>query len=171
MDTNPLVHLLRSAAALSHLVLAGCHVTDELVTAVSLVSSLRRLNLNDCSTISSKGVSALQTLTKLEFLDISWCNAVDDAGLVPTLSKLIHLQELKLAQVYNITDATCKAISKLTNLQILDLEEDFRITKAGLQELLSLSSLRHLTLKGVSVDPSFLDTFKNRNPQCVVVSG
>eukprot|EP00026_Physarum_polycephalum_P010995 Phypoly_transcript_11185.p1 GENE.Phypoly_transcript_11185~~Phypoly_transcript_11185.p1 ORF type:complete len:339 (-),score=23.87 Phypoly_transcript_11185:185-1201(-) len=166
--SNPFITFLKGCTSLTHLNLSGSHLVDDFLHTVGQISTLQKLNLNDCSTITNKGMTSLQTLSLLQNLDISWCNQVQDAGLLPTLSNLNNLQELKLAQVYHITDETCKAISKLTNLQILDLEEDFHITKKGLESVFSLSSLRHLNLRGVSIDQALVESFKISNPLCFI---
>lgn len=45
-------------------------------------------------------MSSLQALTSLEYLDISWCGLMRDSGVVPAISNLLKLRELKIAQMY-----------------------------------------------------------------------
>jgi len=167
-NPNPFLTFLETCTSLTNLDVSGTRIPDAHLEKISSMPALTKLDLKDCSVITSAGVRHLAKLTNLTILDLSWCTGVGDDGVVPIVTKCLNLQSLKLAQLYHITDAICKPMPNLTKLQLLDLEEDFRLSKSGLQNVFQSSSLRFLNLHGVPVDKEILANFTSRNLSCKV---
>lgn len=107
---------------------------------LSRLTTLTRLDLtsafNDILCINQRPLppSALEPLTNLRSLDLSYNTTIDDDAL----SRLTYLTELDLSSNFLITD---NALSLLTNLTELALRENGQITDQSISVLTKLKTL------------------------------
>ena len=94
----------------------NCRLNNECLSAISLVSSLNRLNISGNDAVNSAGLSYLAHLKNLTQLDISWCKLDDDAMLA--VSKI---RSLKKVQMHYNFELTSSAMHHLTNIKDLEV--------------------------------------------------
>jgi len=124
---------------------SASRVTDvELETLMHFNNKLERINLNGCSSQTSKGFSAIGLCTNLQILDLSF-TAIDDSSLVTIASGAKMLRHLSLVWCTNISNL--KTLSNFRALEYLDVTHCNFVTDEGLGFLAtSCSKLSHLTL-------------------------
>jgi len=167
-NTNPFLKTLEDCrSTLTELDVSSTHILDIFLQTVGTVTSLRKLTLQDCPLITSPGLTFLTKLTNLTSLNLSWNTNMHDYGIIAVASACSNLKELKMAQLYSITDRICPHIQKLTNLQFLDLEEDFRVTKSGLGHIFPMPSLKTLNLRGLGLNEAAAGPF-SVSPACTI---
>lgn len=133
---------------LRHLDLSGCGLTDEGLLAVQEpLSSLRLLELTDCSGLTDTGLtSLLRTHHSLRVLHLHGCTRITGTGL----ASLPALADLDLSECTGLTDQGLGGLGKLRGLRRLKLgsrTEQARFTVDGLRALWGgLSCLEELHL-------------------------
>lgn len=95
----------------------GLHVTDEDIWGLSSLSELEELNLHGCNHITG---CWLNTVSALTHLDLTFCTAVDNTGLM-SISKLSQLQHLKLSGCKGFDEVGLRRIASLPKLSSLSL--------------------------------------------------
>ena len=118
-------------------------VTDAGLAHLKSLTSLHRLELGGCKLVTAPGLAHLTGLTSLQELALNW-TAVMDAGLVH-LKGLTSLRRLLLEGCERVTDAGLAHLKGLTSLQGLSLGGT-EVTDAGLAHLTGLTSLHRLEL-------------------------
>jgi hypothetical protein len=106
---------------------------------------LQYLSLSDCNRITDAGLQHIAKLLELQHLDLSNCSRITDAGLVH-VSQLHRLHHLDLGWNQKIHDHGLSYLSKLTKLQGLELHCCDELTNACISYISTLTSLRRLTL-------------------------
>jgi serine/threonine protein kinase/Leucine-rich repeat (LRR) protein len=140
-------------------------ITDEVLTYISQIPKLRKLNLNSCA-ITDDGLETLSNLDGLRELSLRHCRLTD--------SGIEHLSDLNLQTLHlqgnTITDASAQVISEIKTLESLTL----RGTEAGdkmFRQLCSLPRLQLLDMEGTNVTDAGLDEVsKLRRLQTLVLS-
>jgi hypothetical protein len=121
-----------------------CAITDVSVFALSIIKTLRSVNLAGCDTVTDIGVTWLARMKCLERLNLGGCHGLTERALTE-LSKLTSLTSLSLERC-EVTDYYVQALSSLTNLQGLHLGSSTRLTSKGLSSLSTLTKLKALFL-------------------------
>jgi len=148
--TNACLQYLKPLSVLQQLLLDGTQITDEGLSTLGEMVSLRDMHLWDCPVTFDavqKNFSKLK-LTTLVINRISFLDFQDKK--IPGLGLMSSLTRLYLAHA-NLTNAglnmlTCLPL-KLPNLQNLNLANNRSITNECLQGLTVLSQLRFLDLQ------------------------
>ena len=154
---NALAHA-RCAVRLEELILyagGGQYGQPALCAAlVSTAGSLRRLDLCGCECVGDEAMASLSGAAaglSLEVLNLTWCQGVSDAGLVPLLRRAPKLSWLSVhgnlsvtGEVLQALEASCKgALAALDVRGCTGIPGDQRTPKA-LRE--RLPALRHFAL-------------------------
>ena len=106
--------------------------------------NLRVLGLRD-GTVTSTGCSFLSKLSKLETLDISWCDQVTDISFAAVCS-LSRLKKLNIRRCSTITDHGLCSIQNLVHLESLDMANCNKITDVGFTAVGKLPLLKKLNI-------------------------
>jgi Leucine Rich repeat len=122
---------------------------ENLFSEVSAVYFIRE-------SVSDRGLTNLEALTRLQILSLYGCNFTDD-GLAH-IKGLTQLKHLSLAET-NVTDAGLEHIERLTQLRKL-LLADSNISDAGVEHLKGLAQLQELDLTGTDVTDAGLENLK-----------
>jgi hypothetical protein len=121
-------------------------ITDVGVFALSVIKTLRSVNLTGCGKVTDIGVTWLARMKGLERLNLGGCYGLTERAVVE-VSKLTSLTSLSLESCGVITDSCVQALSVLTNLQGLHLGSSGRLTSEGLSSLSTLTKLKALYLE------------------------
>jgi len=131
--------------AISHLPLQElfCNCDDECLKNIGDVTSLRQLSIQESSTfVTNQGLSYLASLTKLRYLNISYCRMIKEQGL----DTIIHLPIENLVFQHSSANDDClAAISKMSSLKRIDVSGN-DITDRGLMHLEALPKLQYVRL-------------------------
>lgn len=132
-------------------------ISDNGLSHLASLQSLRGLDLSDMTRITDSGLSCLESLTQLEVLVLCDSNIGDGA--------LDHLQSLKRLKLLDlrgtaVTDLGMRRIETHQELETLYLS-GCRITSAGLLYLRDLPHLRGLDLSGTRVCDAGLETLSH----------
>lgn len=112
---------------------------------LAALPNLRNLTIHP---FDDEGLSSLQHLPGLKFLNLYGATATDDG--LRQLGTLVGLESLDLMRT-PITDAGLPHLASLRNLRTLSLDNNPAITNAALPSIARLKSLRSLSLIGTSV--------------------
>lgn len=129
---------------LQTLKLCDCYecCVDNTLKVISGISSLRKIDLTNCSHLSDAGISFLSTLP-LETLNLCCC-ATSIEGFAK-ISSILTLTELDISFWPNVKDHWLKKLTKLTALSFLNLSKCSGVTDKGVGFLKSLGhSLKHI---------------------------
>ncbi|MCH7958813.1 MAG: tetratricopeptide repeat protein [Candidatus Hydrogenedentes bacterium] len=172
---------LADAKGLEKLLLSGTGVTDQALTYLWGLDSLRELNLSNTrisdnglapiislpaletlsladTPIEGAGLSYLRNLDSLRRLDLSRTQ-VTDSGLanLPTLSAM----ETLLLQGTRVTDSSLDLVGRNKSLKDLELSECPAIGDAGLDKLLGLPSLTRLSVYATNISELSLENLES----------
>jgi Leucine-rich repeat (LRR) protein len=115
---------------------------------------LKRLDLSDCDTLTSEGISNLKPLTLRE-LDLSDCNRISGAGLGSLNSDELESLNLNSCQ---IDDDGLGELSGFKNLKSLDLQYNDQISGAGLMVISNFNRLEFAAFSGLPLTNECLTT-------------
>ncbi|MFO1040822.1 MAG: hypothetical protein U0941_03500 [Planctomycetaceae bacterium] len=115
---------------------------DEVIIAAS-IPSMQRLSLAG-SSVTARGIQALQSLPKLSSLDLSETDLADDA--ISELCALSSVRELELNRCRWLKDADLSRLSQMKSLEFLSLNET-SISAVGLAQLGQFSALKLVRLE------------------------
>ncbi|HEV2969537.1 MAG TPA: hypothetical protein VGY55_06060 [Pirellulales bacterium] len=138
-------------------------VSDRGLTNLEALTRLQNLSLYGCN-FTDDGLAHIKGLTQLKHLSLAETN-VTDAGL-EHLERLAELQKLLLADS-NISDAGIEHLKGLTQLQELDLTGT-DVTDAGLENLKRLTNLQSLGLDGANVTDAGIAGLQKALPNCQI---
>lgn len=150
-----------------------CDVTELLLQRATLsdadlvrLASLDRLEILDLlgAKFEGTGVRHLQSLTRLQRLDLSY-TTVTDKDLV-NVAPLTELKRLSLRDT-RITGAGLEPLSKLANLEHLDLGET-NVDDAAVPHLVKLSKLTRLHLEATQVSEAGAHRIERELPRCLL---
>lgn len=161
--SQDLAHL-QALKSLRRLVLEE-RMNDEELAWLQSLNKLEFLRL-DKPELSGSGLSHLESMTKLETLEIWGGYRVKDQQLVP-LEGLAGLRRLCVANT-PIGDAALRHVRGPRRLESLDLRST-GITDAGLEHLKALSSLRILELSHTKVTEAGVADLQEALPECKIV--
>lgn len=108
---------------------------------ISKLTNLKKLNLMRCDCITNTGIEYLTNLTKLEFLDCSYCCRISEITVLEPMTSLRHIN-FKRCEL--ITEKSVQSLSKLTNLQSLLLSYCELITDEAIEWIQTSTSLTSL---------------------------
>ncbi|XP_070686646.1 F-box and leucine-rich repeat protein 13 [Pempheris klunzingeri] len=114
---------------------------------------LRRLHAAECPRMTDAGLKSVATLKNLQYLDISLCNRVSDAGIQCLTGgcSAAKLRELNVSHCSHITDRSVMRIAqRLCKLYHLSLSYCERLTDMSLGWL-SGSSISSLDISGCNI--------------------
>ncbi|MDR2440306.1 MAG: hypothetical protein LBE12_13180 [Planctomycetaceae bacterium] len=120
---------------------------------------LNRLTLRGLPSINDTGMEVFRELTTLKRLYLNELTSISDAGIL----NLVYLKDLDTLDIWEIpiTDQALETISKLTNLKTLLLRST-QITDASVDLLLAMPKLENLTLKdNTNVTQTALNKLRN----------
>jgi len=129
-------------------------VTAQGLANLGKLTELRSLYLRGCD-IKSKDLSALVPLSKLEVLDLGYCDLRDGSGLkslngLPLRYLNLHSTKTNDAGLQNLTPLA-------GTLQTLILDRCTEITNDGLQNLSSFAALSHLSFQYCNIGNAGLE--------------
>lgn len=165
---DSLYSMIKDLTNVKQLGLSGTYLTDDNLADVGAMKDLEVLNLSYNTSwfvspeseitlsLTDKGLSHLQGLTKLRDLDISFTE-ITDAGLVHL--KNSSLQRLNLS-LDAITDSGLVSLETLDDLISLDLSST-KVTNKGLRYLKNLPELRELDLSWLRIDDAGIAYLKD----------
>mmetsp|Transcript_6463 Transcript_6463/g.15554 ORF Transcript_6463/g.15554 Transcript_6463/m.15554 type:complete len:321 (-) Transcript_6463:88-1050(-) len=120
-----------------------------LLTALSSLKNLKKLNLDSCRQATDEGLAQIQELRELSALILSHCWWIKGPGL-RHLSALSKLQTLSLSGC----DISCEgldAVAALPSLTALDLSFCWHLGDRGVMTLQGAAGLRSLSVAGTSI--------------------
>ncbi|KAL4221974.1 F-box and leucine-rich repeat protein 4 [Mactra antiquata] len=119
---SEILGIIRSCPNLQHLNLGsvhGVHNMDEVMTALSEhTAHLKSLDLWRNHNVTSAGIHALANCTKLEELDIGWCNNVKSQSqcLIAIIKNCLNLKKLFLTANRTVTDTDLLTLAEYSSL-------------------------------------------------------
>jgi hypothetical protein len=122
----------------------GDSITDEILSKVAAISSLRRLQLTDCNRLTKEGIFQIGTMTGLEELEVGGCINRGDAVL-QALRNHPSLQSLKVKEC-GTTDDGVQSLRELPKLEHLEFRHERRLSDTALDVIPLLTELRSLSL-------------------------
>jgi len=157
---------------------------QEIHEAVSELTSLRKLCIQNAYYVRNEELQHLSKLTQLKYLSLS-CGyshlkldflesmthlekicisrtKVTDAG-IDTLCNLTSLQHIYLYRT-DITDEGLEKLSKLPNLNTLDIACNSHITDIGVGSLNKMTSLRHVDIGDTRISSGGMESLRTTNP-------
>uniref|UniRef100_A0A383W990 F-box domain-containing protein n=1 Tax=Tetradesmus obliquus TaxID=3088 RepID=A0A383W990_TETOB len=154
---SPCWHKLLLRGAVLQAIAASCSAltrldistaTDDLAQQLHPLQQLRALSLS--GRITDSGLAQLSSLSQLQQLSLSCCDAISDAGL-DVLTALPALRALSLQSCLQLGDAALALLGQMTQLTALSLSHSCEdASSAGLLSLSSLKQLRVLNLSAAS---------------------
>jgi ribosomal protein L15 len=129
---------------LHRLTLRGLPIDNEAMKVFSGLPTLKRLYLNELSSISDAGIRNLESLKDLELLEI-WESPITDESL-GTIAKLASLKTL-IIRVTDITDAGLEKLLAMPKLESVTLADNPRVTPGAIQKLRAAGKFKVLPEK------------------------
>lgn len=124
----------------------GIGVNDAAIESLAKLKGLRSLNLENCQSISDRGVTIIaQQFPNLHKLILNGCT-LSDKGIA-ALKPLKEIRELGLSNLYEIKGSHFDVLSELKALRSLDLEWSTKLESPALEVLKSCPKLRVLNLQ------------------------
>jgi F-box/leucine-rich repeat protein 14 len=120
---------------------------DDALTALSRLTALKRLRLNDAG-YTEEGVIALGKLAQLELLALGGSGVTDSA--LEHIAKCPRLRQLTISRS-PISSTALASLGALKSLEVLDLVGNQHLTVGGLAKLNSLTNLRFLYVRGAGI--------------------
>ncbi|KAJ7987126.1 hypothetical protein DPEC_G00335520 [Dallia pectoralis] len=147
--TPVIENILTRCRRLENISLEGLELSDDILRSLSQNTGLVRLNLCGCSGFSPDSLSELlQSCTRLEELNLSWCDFGADhvkAAVGTFSSSITQLNFSGYRQNLTMDDLT-HLVERCPNLVNLDLSDSVLITTSSFPVLQKLKSLKHLAL-------------------------
>uniref|UniRef100_A0A8C9SC44 S-phase kinase-associated protein 2 n=1 Tax=Scleropages formosus TaxID=113540 RepID=A0A8C9SC44_SCLFO len=149
VSTAVLEDLFSHCRWLQDLSLEGLELSDSIMQFLSQNEELARLNICGCSGLSPEAVGGmLQACTRLQELNVSWCNFNNDhikavVGNIPSSVTQLNISGYR----QNLTMEDLKVlVERSPHLTQLDLSDSVLLTADSFPLLQQLISLRHLGL-------------------------
>ncbi|KAJ7546630.1 hypothetical protein O6H91_08G047700 [Diphasiastrum complanatum] len=103
--------------------LSYTEVTDKGLASITILDSLKDLNLVACNNVDDTGLEHLRNSCKtLLRLDVSRCQNVSDAGITALADGPVALQQITLSYCSQITDEVLATFQKFDCLQTIKLD-------------------------------------------------
>ncbi|KAK0163385.1 hypothetical protein PV327_007071 [Microctonus hyperodae] len=152
------LNLIVRNKSITYLSLINCCFKN-CINKITNISSLKYLNLMSMTDVEDDFLIKLaENCTNLEQLIMDNCTSVTDTG-ISALLKLEKLTELKICDLYKVTDAV---LSRFINLKVLHCKNcNFVKDQGAIQLIQKASRLEELDLCGTSVTTAFLDAALN----------
>jgi hypothetical protein len=147
--------------------ISGGSLTDDGLKLISMLSSLRVLEVVDCENITDHGARQLTNLCKLESLSLNG-NSVGDS-LIPAVSTLPLLRELDLGWT-NVSDSGLIEFNGNLVIQKLVLD-GIALSDNGLARLRCLTNLRTLKVHHTDVTIAGITDLRSYLPDCDIAWG
>lgn len=153
---DSVVFELAKMSKLEYLALRRCVAVSDIGLAAlgkgPLAQSLTALDLKGChKNVTDQGLTAIQGLRKLRFLDLSGCELVSDLGIARGVSKMKFLEHLALSDT-QISDLSCSLLATATPLlRVVHLEHCSKVTDVGADALARLNRLNEVKAFGCSM--------------------
>lgn len=134
-------------------------VNDIVMNAISVLTSLRRLDIVQCP-ITNVGIQYILNLTNIRELNFSKCACINDE----TLSYMTVFTNLTTLNIRKrpIANNGIEHISILTNLTSLNIKGCFKIL--DIEKIQLLTNLRHLYIENIPILKSALQDIKKTIP-------
>ena len=171
IDGSGLRHL-RGLASLKSLDLAGTRLIDEHMHHVGDLERLEFLRLSYCQEITDAGLEPLAQLTRLKHLNLGVYpgnSKLTDAGLAH-LSGLTNLRELYLTDM-PVTAVGLRHLESLAVLELLWLGGCMKVTDEGLASVVAIDSLKWVNLNDTEVTGAGVLMLQQLRPSCKVSHG
>ena len=117
---------------LNRLTLRGLPINDSAMTVFAELPTVRRLYLQELSSVTDVGMASLAHLKDLEILDI-WEVQITDRSM-ETISKLENLKTLMLRGT-GVSDAGLELLLSMSSLESVTLTDNINVTPAMIQRL------------------------------------
>ena len=125
--------------------LAGLPVDNDHLRLMAGVTTIKELNLNNCSGVSGRGLIGLVDSQNLEKLELQGCFRLDSPSDFEPIGKLAGLKFLDISQT-RIRPESVFHLPSLTQLEYLDLSECKWIDDLAVQRIAEIKSLKILRL-------------------------
>jgi hypothetical protein len=147
---------LKELKGLQELYLAQTLVGDEALPVIAGFVDLKRLRLARTQ-VTGEGLAALESLRKIEDIDLSECSQLTDAGM-PSLGKLTTLKRLNLWRD-QLSDEGVSHLAGLSNMEWLNLDNT-QLTSSGAASLSGMKKLVFLHLGSTGLSNSGLSALE-----------
>jgi len=169
---DSVVFELAKMSKLQHLALRRCVAVSDIGLAAlaksPLAQTLTALDLNGCHrNVTDQGLTAIQGLKKLQFLDISGCELVGDLGIAGGLKIMKFLEHLGLSDT-RISDHGCGLLATAAPLlRLVHIEHCSKITDTGADALARLNRLHEVRAFGTSMSARGAKTLREKTGAAV----
>lgn len=126
----------------------GAWLRDEHLQSLAVLPQLEALDLSGCPKLTSKGLTALASATRLKELALD--NTSLDSAALKALSPLKELRSLRFRST-RVNDEGLVVLAEFPALAELSLG-GWQVTEEGLAKLKALKALRRLSLQGASLE-------------------
>ncbi|XP_077593228.1 S-phase kinase-associated protein 2 [Stigmatopora nigra] len=149
ISTETLEGIIRHCNLLECLSLEGLQLSDDIISGLSRNPLLRQLNLSGCFNFSAEPLAhMLQTCTRLEQLNISWCDFANNhvKSVVNHINSTVtHLNLSGYRDGLTLDDVKV-LVTRCPNIHALDLSDSTQLMSDCFLVLCELKHLQHLSL-------------------------
>lgn len=152
--TDAAFEAISACSTLRSLHFSGCHrLTDEAIVQVATLENLECLWMGNNSNYTNRAWASLKNLSHLKELSLER-TSMSDMGMT-YLADLTRLESLELRYCERITDVGLYSLEKMTSMRILDLGGN-QIRGDGLEPLQGMKNLEQLNLGQNALESHFL---------------
>ncbi|XP_059214094.1 S-phase kinase-associated protein 2 isoform X2 [Centropristis striata] len=149
IPTSALESIMSRCRQLECLSLEGLQLSDNIISSLSENPNLLQLNLGGCSSFSAPALAEmLKSCTRIEQLNISWCDFSNDhvKSVVNNLSPSVTRLNLSGYRENLTLDDVKLLVTRCPDIQTLDLSDSTLLMADSLPVLQQLKNLQHLSL-------------------------
>jgi len=157
------VYRLELPARITDVELAALHSVARHPHAGRIV----RLDLSGCEKLTDAGLVPIAALPGIAHLNLYACRELTATG-VAHLAAMPTLTRLDLTRCVRLTDAALAPLAKLPRLEHLSLSGCEWITDTGLATLSAVRTLKVLSVRGTQISPTAAERFTQTVSGCVV---
>ncbi|KAK2818771.1 hypothetical protein Q5P01_024332 [Channa striata] len=149
IPTSALESIISCCTLLEYLSLEGLQLSDSVINSLAMNPDMQQLNLCGCTGFSAPALAdLLKSCSKLEHLNISWCEFNNDhvKSVVNNLSPSVtHLNLSGYRDTLTLDDVKV-LVERCPLIQTLDLSDSTLLMADSFPVLAQLEHLRHLSL-------------------------
>ncbi len=167
VDFDPeCVYRLELPARVTDAELAALHAVARHPHAGRLV----RLDLSGCEKVTDAGLVPVAALPNVTHLNLYGCRELTATGVahIAFVARMTTLVRLDLTRCTRLTDAALAPLAGLPHLEHLSLAGCEWVTDAGLAALAPARSLKVLSVRGTQISLVAADRFRLTRPGCAV---
>lgn len=164
LSIGDLLTRVAAARSLSGISFKGAIIPPGSLESITGFAKMQTLIFND-STLDDAQLKSIETVSTLRQLELAQCTHVTTAAL-DTIARLIGLLHLNLAGM-KVNDADLAKLAGISGLRTLNLE-NASLTDAAVATLSGFTNLQSLTIRGTQISPDGRQRLASALPSCKI---